>query len=311
MPELTLRHLEAFRTHARDAFAELNTGFLRDGVFVRIPKHTVLPGLIHIHVRSLAGPEPVVTHPRILIVAEEDAQAAVTLTFSGEGTYFTNAMTEVIVGENAVVDLYRIQNESPRASHVSNLHARQERSGVFRDHAFLFGASLTRNSIEVVLDGEGAETTLAGLSLVAGTQHVDTHTVIDHAKPHCESREEYKGIIDDRGRGVFSGKIIVRKDAQKTDAKQSNNNLLLSDDASIDTKPQLEILADDVRCTHGATVGRLDENAVFYLRSRGIGAAEARDILTWAFAGDIVSQVAPDGLRAHLDQHIHAILHRS
>jgi Fe-S cluster assembly protein SufD len=312
-PDLVLGHLSSLEDGTRDAFAELNTAFLQDGAFIYIPKNTILSQAIHVIFQSIPDSEPFVAHPRVLIVAEQGSHAVVVTTFAGNngGVYFNNAVTEVVVGENATLEHYRLQVESRGATHIGNLHVRQERSSVFHDHAFLFGSSLTRNNISVVLDGEGAETTLAGISLVRGTQHMDTHTVIDHAKPHCSSREEYKGVVDDSGRSVFSGKIIVRKDAQKTDARQSNNNLLLSENASIDTKPQLEILADDVKCTHGATVGRLDESAVFYLRSRGIGLEEARQLLTWAFADDIVSRVAPTSLREYLDEYTRSVLRAS
>ena len=310
-PQRVLSHLDTLQEGTRNAFAELNTAFLKDGAFIFVPKNTVVPQPINIIFQSVPGTDPIVTHPRVLVIAEPGSQTSIVETYVGhDGTvYFNNALTEIFLGENAIVEHYRIQNDASGALHMANLHVHQQRASRFQNHTFLYGASLHRNNIAVVLDGEGAESTLNGLYLVRGSQHMDTHSVIDHAKPHCNSRERYKGIIADQGRGVFSGKIIVRKDAQKTDARQSNNNLLLSETASIDTKPQLEILADDVKCTHGATVGRLDDSALFYLRSRGIGMAEARDMLIRAFAGDIVSQVGIPRLQEYLDEHIRTLLH--
>ncbi len=201
----------------------------------------------------------------------------------------------------AVVDHYKVQHESKRAFHIETLQVRHDRASHFRSHAVTFGGGLVRNEVNAILDAEGCECTLNGLYLIGGRQHIDNHTFIDHAKPNCASHELYKGILDGHAHGVFNGKIFVRQDAQKTDAKQTNQTLLLSDDATINTKPQLEIFADDVKCTHGATVGQLNTDALFYFRARGVGLAEARRILTFAFANGVLDKVEVKPLRQHLE----------
>ena len=219
--------------------------------------------------------------------------------------YFTNAVTEVICAENAVIDHYKVQRESHDAFHIATMQVQLARSSNFTSHSIGLGGRLVRNDANAVLGGEGGECTLNGVYLANGRQLMDNHTAIDHAMPHCNSHEVYKGIIDGHARGVFNGKIFVRPDAQKTDAKQTNQTLLLSPDAQIHTKPQLEIFADDVRCTHGATIGQLSADALFYLRARGINKADARALLTYAFASDIVSRIKVEPIRAQLD---HALL---
>ena len=220
---------------------------------------------------------------------------------AGDGVYFTNAVTEIVAGDGAVVDHYKVQQETTRAFHVATLQATLGRSTTFASHSISLGGALVRNDANATLS-EGSEATLNGLYIVNGTQHVDNHTPIDHAKPHGTSHEMYKGILDGKAHAVFNGKIIVRKDAQKTDSKQTNKNLVLSDDAVIDTKPELQIYADDVRCTHGATIGQLDAEALFYLQSRGIGKSEARSLLTYAFAQDIVDRIKVQSLRDSLEK---------
>jgi Fe-S cluster assembly protein SufD len=219
-----------------------------------------------------------------------------------EGVYFTNAITEIVAAENAFIDHYKLQRESTRAFHIETLQVQQDRGSNFSTHNITLGGRLARSEVNAVLGAEGCECTLNGLYLASGTQHVDNRTLIDHAKPHCASHELYKGILDGKAHGVFNGKIFVRTDAQKTDAKQTNQTLLLSDDATINTKPQLEIYADDVKCTHGATVGQLAADALFYLRARGIGLKEARALLTYAFANDIIGRVKLDALRTELEE---------
>ena len=206
-----------------------------------------------------------------------------------------------MAGQNAVIDHYKLQQESAKAFHIATLAVHQDRGSNFTSHSISLGGALARNDVNAKLDAEGVECTLNGLYIAGGQQLVDNHTAIDHAKPHCSSHEVYKGVLDGKSKGVFNGKIIVRPDAQKTDAKQTNKNLLLSTDAVIDTKPQLQIYADDVKCTHGATVGQLDKDAIFYLRSRGIGQEDARNMLTYAFANDILSRIKIDEVRTHLD----------
>ena len=251
---------------------------------------------------TAADGKPVVSYPRILIVAGRDSQAQIVETYRGFGgaPYFTNAVTEVVVGDGAVLEHYKLQEEHEAALHFGMLAAKQGASSTFTSHNIALGAALARNEIAAVLDGEGADCNLNGLYLAARQQHVDNYTTLDHAKPHSTSHELYKGILDGKGQGVFHGRIIVRPDAQKTDAIQRNKNLLLSESAVINTKPQLEIYADDVKCTHGATVGQVDPEAVFYLRSRGIVLEEARRLLTYAFASEMTARMKVESIREHL-----------
>ena len=252
------------------------------------------------------------SHPRTLIVAGDRSQLQIVETYvSAPGQkHFTNAVTEVVAGEGAVIDHYKVEEESVDAFHVASMHINAGRSSNVSTHAFTLGGRIVRNDIIAVLDGEGAECTLNGLYLADGERLVDTHTTIDHAKAHCPSHEIYKGILGGRARAVFNGKIIVRIDAQKTDAKQTNRALLLSDNASINTKPQLEIFADDVKCTHGAAIGQLDDDAIFYLRARGLTYLEARDMLIHAFAGEILERVKIEPLRRALEVELYAQLAR-
>jgi Fe-S cluster assembly protein SufD len=248
--------------------------------------------------------------PRNLIVTGDNSKVSIVESYvaRSQDVYFTNAVTEMLVGENAVIEHDKLQLESGRAFHIATAQIHQRARSTFTSNAISLGGSLVRNNVTVVLGAEGIESTLNGLSLATGTQHIDNHTTIEHAQPQCASHELYKAILDGEAKGVFNGKIFVRKDAQKTDAKQTNKTLLLSDGATIDTKPQLEIFADDVKCTHGATVGQLDEEQIFYLRSRGIGLDAARDLLTFAFASDVINRVHVEPLRAQLDRVIHARL---
>jgi Fe-S cluster assembly protein SufD len=222
--------------------------------------------------------------------------------YIGTGAAFTNAVGEIWVGENAVVDHYKLQEEPADAFHIATMFVRSGRTGNFSSHSLTFGGSLVRNEVVATLDGEGIDCTLNGLYVGRGKQLIDNHTTIDHAMPHCGSHEIYKGILAENARGVFNGKIIVRPDAQKTDAKQTNKALLLSDDANINSKPELEIFANDVKCTHGAAIGQLDEAAMFYLRSRGLGVSESRAMLVRAFAGDILNRVKIEPVREYLEQ---------
>ncbi len=285
------------------AFTALNTAFLRDGAFVHVPRRRVLPEPIHLLFVTAGNGAPPVSHPRNLIVVEDGSQAAVVENYIslGNPVHLTNPVTEVSVGAEAVVHHVKLQSESEEARHVATLQASIGRNGSFTSHAVTLGASLVRNDINTVLDAEGGECVLNGLYLAVGRQHMDNHTFIDHASPHCNSREFYKGVLAGASHGVFNGKIRVRKDAQKTDAKQTNRNLLLSEEALVDTKPQLEIHADDVKCTHGATIGQLDEDALFYLCSRGIGRDKARSLLVHAFASDIVERIPVEPIRTGLE----------
>jgi Fe-S cluster assembly protein SufD len=286
----------------RNAFTALNTAFTEDGAFVYIPAGEVVSQPIHLLYFTNTS-APAVSHPRTIIVVGDHSRARVIETYAGAAGdyYFTNAVTEIVGGEGSNVEHYRVQRESFAAYHVSNTHVHLERSAVFSQQSVTFGGALVRNDVTGMLDAEGIECTLNGLYLGHGRRLIDNHTAIVHAKPHCTSHELYKGMLDGHAHGVFNGRIYVRPDAQKTDAKQTNQVLLLSDQATINTKPQLEIFADDVKCTHGATVGQLDEEALFYLRARGIGRDEARAILVHAFARDVISRVTIEPLRAALE----------
>ncbi|MCX6377883.1 MAG: Fe-S cluster assembly protein SufD [Armatimonadetes bacterium] len=281
------------------AFVSLNTAFTQDGALVIIPRNATVEDPIHLLYLTVAGDTPTVSHPRTLILAGENAQVTIAEVYSGigEGTTFTNAVTEIVLAPNAVVDHYKVQAESASAYHVGVQQVQLDRSGNFTSHNIAIGGALVRNEANAVLGAEGCECTLNGLYIAGTGQLIDNHTAIDHAMPHCNSHELYKGIIKGKGRGVFNGKIFVRKDAQKTDAKQTNQTLLLSKEAQINTKPQLEIFADDVKCTHGATVGQLSEESLFYLQSRGIGLEEATSLLTYAFASEVIGRVKIEALR--------------
>lgn len=293
------------------AFAALNTAFADDGAYVYVPEGVILDTPIQLLFISVASSSSM-SHPRTLIVLETGSQAQIVETYVGRSgqAYFTNAVTEVFVGENAVLDHYKVQEEGVEAYHIASMHVRASRSSTFSSHSFSLGGGLVRNDAIATLAGEGAECTLNGLYLADRERLVDNHTTIDHVMPHCPSHEIYKGILGGKARAIFNGKIIVRPDAQKTDAKQTNRALLLSDEATINTKPQLEIFADDVKCTHGATVGQLDEDAVFYLRARGLTYLEARDMLIHAFAGDILDRVKIEPLRNALEAELYTQLAR-
>ncbi len=322
------RHLSCYATDYKEhAFVALNTAFLEDGAFLEIPKGAVVEKPIYLLYLSVPSGLPTVSYPRNLIIAGRECQATIVEGYVGleaaplfssartgslapEGVYFTNAVSEIALGEGAVIEYHRIQKESESAFHFGRLQFHQERSSNLTTHSVATGGALVREEVNAVLDGEGAEATLEGLYLVTGRQHIDNQTTLDHAQPHCSSREVYKGILDGESSAVFNGKIIVRKDAQKTDSKQSNKNLLLSEKAIIDTKPALEIYADDVKCTHGATIGQIDPEAIFYLRSRGIGRQEARDLLTYAFANDVLGRIKYEPLREQLREGIFVRLAR-
>ena len=295
-------HLSRHARYDDNAFAALNTAFIQDGAFIHLPARAVVEEPIHL---LFVASEPGLTiQPRNLILAEAGAQARIIEDYVSlvSTPTFTNAVTEIVLGENAHVEHCKIQRENETAFHVAHIEAKQARSSRLRSHSISVGARIARNNIHLVLGGEGIDSILNGLYLATGDQLVDHHTVADHATARCNTHEFYHGVLSGRARAVFNGKIFVRKDAQKTDAKQTNKNLLLSDEATIDTKPQLEIFADDVKCTHGATVGQLDEEAIFYLRSRGISEAGARNMLVHAFASDILNRITIDPVREELDR---------
>ena len=299
-------HFARVAAGERQPFTALNTAFVTDGAVVYVPDSTVVEAPIHLLFLSVGEPDATMAHPRVLVVMGAHSQATIVETYGAAraGQYLTNAVTELVAGENATLDHYKVQRESAASFHVGAMYVRAARDASLACHSISLGGSLVRNDVNVVLDGEGAGCTLNGLYLSDGKRLVDNHTTIDHARPHCASREVYKGILAGHGRAVFNGKIIVRPDAQKTDAKQTNKALLLSEDAQIHTKPQLEIFANDVRCTHGAAVGQMDDEAIFYLRARGLGEPEARHILIRAFAGDVLNLMPLEPLRVRIDEEL-------
>jgi Fe-S cluster assembly protein SufD len=300
-PGLIERHLGHQAAHG--AFAALNTAFVADGAYVHVPAGVQLAAPVQLLFLALPGGDPLVMHPRTLVVVERGARVAVVETYAAaaDGVYWTNAVTELAVEDGARVDWHRVQRESERAYHTATSHSRQGRDSVVHLHTVALGGALARHDVHTVLAGPGGAAILNGLYLPRGEQHVDHHTWIDHAAPHCETHEYFNGVLDGRARSVFSGRIIVRPGAQRTDSKQTNNNLLLSADAHADSQPQLEIYADDVKCTHGSTTGPLDEKALFYLRSRGVGADAARRLLTYGFAAEILDRMEVQPLRERLD----------
>jgi Fe-S cluster assembly protein SufD len=297
------QHLGRYTNTERDAFCALNTAFIQDGAFIYVPRKTAVREPISLLFISIAGDAPQMAHPRNLIVVEDQSEAAIVEDYVsiGNGAFFSNVVTELAAGESAAVSHHLIEREDRAAFNVSTLRMQQARSANVSSHSVLLGGALVRNNVHPVLAGEGGECLINGLFVGAGTQHMDNYMLVEHASPHCSSRQFYNGILDERAHGVFHGRIVVHKDAQKTDAKQTNRNLLLSDDAQIDTKPQLEIYADDVKCTHGATIGQVEESALFYMRSRGIGEAEARRLLLMAFAGQCLERIQCDAVREYLE----------
>ncbi len=277
---------------------------MQDGTFLYVPRNTVLPGPVHLLFLTDPVEEDGSTHPRNLLVADEGAEGYVVESYGAlaDGGYFTNAMTEVRVGPNAFLGHCKVQRESEAAWHVGTCEVRQARDSRFRSFSCALGGRVSRTNIYSVMDGTGALCTMNGLYMGHGDQHIDHQTRIEHAQPGCASREVYKGVLDGSSHGVFNGKVYVRPEAQQTDGKQTNKNLLLSEKARVDTKPQLEIFADDVKCTHGATVGTLDELSLFYMESRGIADRMARKMLTYGFAAEVLAEVQVPDVRQRLEQ---------
>ena len=303
-PKPLEKHLGQYLNTQRDVFCALNTAFLEDGAYVHIGRGTMLEAPVYLLFVTTASDAPLMTHPRNLIIAEEDSQATIVedyVSLSG-GVAFSNAATELVAGEHTVLSHYLIEREHTDAYNVSTLRLQQGRSANVASHSVLLGGGLVRNNVHPVLAGEGADCLINGLFIGNGRQHMDNYMLVEHASPHCGSRQFYNGILDGHSRGVFHGRIIVHKDAQKTDAKQTNRNLLLSDDAQIDTKPQLEIYADDVKCTHGATIGQIEEDELFYLRSRGIDEAAARRLLLYAFASECLERMKAGPVQTRIEE---------
>ncbi len=301
-------HLGRYLDIQRDPFSALNTAFAEDGAFVYIARGTALEHPIHLLFVSTTAHSPRMIHPRNLLVFEKETQATIVEEYvslsdgtTSGGTILCNSATELVAGENATISHYRIEREDKDSFNISTLRLQLERSANVASHSLLLGGGLVRNNVHPVLAGEGAECLINGLFVGNGKQHLDNYMHVEHASPHCSSRQFYNGILDDQSHGVFHGRIVVHKDAQKTDAKQTNRNLLLSDSAQIDTKPQLEIYADDVKCTHGATIGQIEENALFYLRSRGIDEVSARRLLLMAFAGECLDRMKAGTAREYAE----------
>jgi Fe-S cluster assembly protein SufD len=305
---LLWEHLGRLSGEGSDAFSALNTAFVGSGALLHVAKGAEAGAPVQLLFLSTAGAEAA-TFPRVLVVAERDSRLDLIETYASTGgaSYLTNAVVEVFVGEGARVTHHKVQDEGAAAFHVASTRAELSRSASYDLTTVTLGARLSRHNIEVLLESEGAECRVDGLYIVGDGQHADTHSLIDHRAPNCASRQNYKGILDGRSRAVFNGRVFVREDARGTDAEQSNKNLLLSREARVDTKPQLEIYNDDVKCSHGATVGQLDEEELFYLLSRGLHADLARNLLTYGFAEEIVEKIKFESIRAQLDG---AILNR-
>lgn len=290
----------------RNRMVALNYANEQGGACIAVPPNTIVAGFIHLLFVGRGDGSPaspasgIWSHPRNVISVGANAQVTIVETYVGTGTYFTNAVTEIEAGEGAVVDHYKIQCEAREAFHTGNIYIHQQRAASVTSRSITLGGAIARTETHVALDGEGASVALDGLFIGTASQHLDSLTVVDHIKPHCDSAQLYKGILDQSSRGVFDGRIIVRANAQKTQSTQQNRNLLLSESAIIDSKPNLEIHNDDVKCTHGSTIGQIDQEALFYLRSRGIAEDEARNLLVFAFASEIVERMKVEPVREQI-----------
>ncbi len=302
-PDLVNTYFDELVSDEVDAFTALNTAFAHDGVFIHVPDNQVLEHPVILRFISDARGGNVGSQPRNVIVVGRNAQVKFAEAFRtiGEARSFTNTVTEIHMSEDSNVEYYKVQNESDNAYHVGTTQVRMLDRSHFYAGTVTLNGKFTRNNLNIVLDGERCEAHMYGLYFPDGTQHVDNHTVADHRKPNSESNELYKGILRDRAKGVFNGKIFVRPDAQKTNAFQSCKNIVLSTEATMNTKPQLEIYADDVKCSHGTTTGQIDDEALFYMRSRGISKPEAMSLLMFAFCADVVSQIKIESIREYLE----------
>ena len=312
--KIVRKYLARNAGYHNNGLTALNTALLQSGVLIWIPKNVQLQTPLQVTFVADGATQNSANFPRLLIVAEENSTATVIESFvasskGDEGRYFTNAVAEVVLKDGARLDHYRLQRESKNAFHVATTSAELGRASRYDTTSINLGAQMSRHDVSVVMDHEGAETSVDGLYLVGSDQHTDTHSVIDHKQPHCTSHQLYKGILDGNGRAVFNGKVFVREGAQKTDAMQTNKNLLLSEKARVDTKPQLEIFADDVKCAHGAAVGQIDPEELFYLETRGIGPELGRNLLTYGFAEEVIAKIKIDSIRSELDEVVLRQLH--
>jgi Fe-S cluster assembly protein SufD len=303
--DLVAAHLARHAPYRDDAFTALNTASIAEGAFVHVPEGITVEHPIHVLNITASGDEPVIVHPRNLIVTGAKTRATIVEDYvalhGNEDVYFNNAVTEIIVGAEAKITHYLMERESTKAFNIQTLRIHQEEKSDFASHSLMTGGAIVRNNVNPHLAGENCHSLLNGLYLTRDKQHVDNHMRVEHAKPNCDSRQYYKGILNDKSTAVFSGRIIVDQVAQKTDAVQSNANLLLSDDARVNTHPQLEIYADDVKCTHGATIGELDEQAIFYLQTRGVNESVARGFLIYAFANESLERIDLEPIRKHME----------
>ncbi|HEX8889489.1 MAG TPA: Fe-S cluster assembly protein SufD [Pyrinomonadaceae bacterium] len=306
--EILREQLARGADYNENAFTALNTALFESGVFIHLPKGVSVDAPIHLLFLSSENEKPALSFPRVMIVAEEGSSATIIESYAsaGEGSYFTNVVVEIKLAAAARLNYYKVQRENSKAFHIATTHAELGRASSFNSTTITLGAQLSRHNINIALSSVGAECWVDGLYIVGEGQHTDTHSLIDHAQPHCTSHQLYKGILDGKSRAVFNGKVFVRRDAQQTDAMQTNKNLLLSDEARVDTKPQLEIFADDVKCAHGATVGQLEEEELFYLTSRGLHTELARNLLTYGFAEEVIEKIRIESIKAELDE---AVLH--
>lgn len=301
-----VEYLGRFANFENESFIALNTAFFEDGVYVYVPKSTILEKPVYALYITSSGDAQSLNNPRNLIIVEENSELKILEHYvsTSENVYLSNVVSEVVVGENSNVEHYMLEFESAKAFNISTLRVQQERNSNITSHSVLLGGAIVRNNVHPVLAGEGCNSLINGLYMSTDRQHMDNFMRVEHASPHCDSRQFYNGVLDKRSRGVFHGRIIVHEGAEKTDAKQTNRNLLLSDTAQIDTKPQLEIYNDDVKCTHGATIGQMDDNAIFYLQSRGISKREAQSIMLQAFTSENLSNMSLDPVKIFLERKI-------
>lgn len=300
-------YLDELSKNNKDPFIALNTAFSYNGIFIHIEKGTIVDKPIHLIYSSSSGDEiSAITAPQLFVYAEKNSDAKIIEQFNGIGDsqqpHFTNVVNRLIIKENAHLQLFKLQNESLNTYLVSNIDADQYRDSTFTTFSLDLGGQIVRNNLSIHLKDSNTMSNMFGIYIPNGEQHMDNQTFIDHAFPHCESHELYKGIINDKGRGVFNGKVLVRQDAQKTNAFQQNSSLVLSDKAVMDSKPQLEIFADDVRCSHGATIGQLDDTSIYYLKARGLSELQAKTLLQFAFVGEVIDKIDHDAIKAHVEK---------
>jgi Fe-S cluster assembly protein SufD len=306
-PELVEKHFSTCADINSDAFIALNTAYATDGVFISVPDNTLVEKPIHI-INLIIAKESTLFFPRNLFVVGKSAQVQLVETFETHDLpvkAIVASVTEVAIDENAKVQYYRLQNDCENGQQINTVSASQQRNSHFDTNTVTLSGGWVRNNLNIALNGENCESHLNGLFITSDMQHVDNHTLVDHRKPHCESNQTYKGILDGKSTGIFNGKIFVQRDAQKTNAYQSSKNILLSDDATINAKPQLEIYADDVKCSHGSSTGKIDEDALFYLRARGLGIESARKLLLHAFVNDVMQTIRINALREYIETLIH------